>query len=117
MPTMKTPNKHENANSALSTAACSTLSEPRIVCAAYKMQDGFTLPGVRHWSPDMRATAQRLYGDRYHLQVDRAHHEGGFIDQHGRYYNRQDAWKIAERNGQILKEVSIEGTLYSENLY
>tara|TARA_R110000782_G_scaffold261868_1_gene353713 strand:+ start:1161 stop:1406 length:246 start_codon:yes stop_codon:yes gene_type:complete len=81
------------------------------------MQDGFILSGVRHWSPDMRATAQRLYGDKYHLQVDRSHHCGGFIDQHGRYYNRQDAWKIAEKNEQILKEVSIEGTLYSENLY
>jgi hypothetical protein len=65
----------------------------------------------------MRETAKRLYEGRYHFQVDEAYHDGGFIDQHGRYYNRQDAWRIAEKNGQILKEVSIAGTLYSENLY
>ena len=93
------------------------LSPPRIVCAAYKMKDGFILSGVRHWSPDMRETAKRIYGDEYHLKVDRNFHDGGFIDQHGKYYNRQDAWKIAEKNGQILKEVSTVRALYSENLY
>ena len=72
---------------------------------------------VRHLSPDMRATMHRIYGDRYHTKIDRNHYEGGFIDQWGNYLNRKDAWVIADKQGQIIKEVSSKGTLYSENLY
>jgi hypothetical protein len=31
--------------------------------------------------------------------------------------HREDAWKIAEKEGQIRRKVSSDGTLYSENLY
>jgi hypothetical protein len=41
----------------------------------------------------------------------------GFIDQRGKFWTREEAWVIAETNGQIKYRVSIEGTLYSENLY
>ena len=47
--------------------------------------------------------------------------EQGFIDQFGTFFNRQQAWKIAEKRGQIIHRVGgdtyKDGTLYSENLY
>jgi len=89
----------------------------RIVCAAYTMEDGMIISGVRHLSPDMRATMHKIYGDGYHMKISREHHAGGFIDQYGIYYNRKDAWVIAERQGQIINDCSCEGTLFSENLY
>ena len=41
----------------------------------------------------------------------------GFIDQFGDFIDRQEAWVIAKSQNQIVKSVSSEGTLYSENLY
>ena len=43
--------------------------------------------------------------------------EQGFVDQYGRFYTREEAWVIAEKNGQIKNHVSTPGTLYSECLY
>lgn len=36
------------------------MSFPRIVSAAMLMRDGLIVPGVRHYSPDMRAVLFRL---------------------------------------------------------
>lgn len=77
------------------------------------MQDGLIVPGVRHFSPDMRAVLKRIYGDGYHLKVK----EQGFIDSMGRFLPREIAWALAEETGQIREQVSVPGTLYSENLY
>jgi hypothetical protein len=41
----------------------------------------------------------------------------GFIDQFGDFLTRREAWEIAKDRGQILRDVSTPGTLYSENLY
>ena len=45
----------------------------------------------------------------------------GFVDQYGEFFDRCEAWKIAEREGQILRRCGGDGakggTLYSENLY
>jgi hypothetical protein len=84
-----------------------------IVCAAMKMKDGLIVPGVRHFSPEMRKVLKKMYGDNYHLLVQ----EQGFISQYGEFFNREDAWIIADKNNQIRRKVSIDGTLYSENLY
>ena len=86
---------------------------PRIVSAAMLMKDGLIVPGVRHFSPEMRVVLKRIYGDKYHLQVK----EQGFIDTKGNFLSREDAWKIGEENNQIRNKVSCDGTLYSENLY
>ena len=47
--------------------------------------------------------------------------EQGFVNTHGEFLTRQEAWKVAEYNNQIIKRVggddSCGGTLYSENLY
>lgn len=99
---------------------------PRIVCAAMLMKDGSVVAGIRHFSPEMRAIMLKAYGEGYHLKVA----EQGFVDQFGKFYNRQDAWKLADFNGQIIRptgwettkmprpaNVGDEGTLFSENLY
>lgn len=89
------------------------LSEPLIVCAAIQLVDGLIIPSARHFDMTMRlmivetGRKERLGGARQ-----------GFIDQHGNFYTREDACKIALANGQIIKRVGgDEGTLYSENLY
>jgi hypothetical protein len=86
---------------------------PRIVSAAMKMSDGLIVVGVRHYSPDMRSTLWRIYGASYKLSVV----EQGFIDTRGNFLTREEAWKVAECNGQIRHVVSSPGELYSENLY
>lgn len=86
---------------------------PRIVCAAMLMRDGLIVTGVRHYSPDMRATLFRLYGEGYHKGVK----EDGFIDSQGAFLSRAEGWTRAEATGQIRRQVSTPGTLYSENLY
>lgn len=53
--------------------------------------------------------------------VRRSAHEQGFIDQHGAFMSRREAWEVAEAAGQIIRRVGGDeadgGTLYSENLY
>ncbi len=96
----------------------------RVVCAAALMNDGLIVTGVRHYSPDMRATLRRLYGNGlrafgrwwikpYHLRVK----EQGFVDQYGIFLSRKEAWVIADREGQMRHRASLPGTLFSENLY
>jgi len=101
--------------------------QPRIVCAAMLMKDETIVPGVRHFSPEMRVVLHRMYGDKYHVQVK----EQGFVDQFGKFYSREDAWKMARLNGQIIRPTGWEenpiahlpekleenGKLFSENLY
>lgn len=103
------------------------MKEWRVVSAAMLMEDGLIVPGVRHFSPDMRAVLHRIYGDGYHLKVK----EQGFIDSHGNFLSRKDAWVRADQNGQIwiydpsgvgkrIQQPANQGTretLFSENLY
>lgn len=91
----------------------SIIKSRRIVCAAMKMKDGSIVSGIRHFSPDMRLTLKRIYGDGYKHGAD----EPGFIDTLGNFLNGKDAWIAAEQNSQVLYQVSTPGTLYSENLY
>jgi hypothetical protein len=86
-----------------------------IVCAAMMMKDGLILSGVRHFSPDMRETGRRIYGDNFKYQVEKQ----GFINQFGEFLSREEAWAVAEKNGQIRKLCydGQTGILYSENLY
>ncbi len=45
--------------------------------------------------------------------------EQGFIDQFGKFYTRDQAWFIADANGQILPSERDwqTGSLHSEHLY
>jgi hypothetical protein len=85
----------------------------RVVSAAMLMQDGLIVPGVRHFSPDMRLVLHRIYGDGYHRRVK----QQGFVDTHGNFLSRGEAWERANQTGQILRDCGTTGELYSENLY
>jgi hypothetical protein len=96
-----------------------------VVCAAMKMKDGLIVTGIRHYSPEMRLVLERLYGERYDLEVE----ETGFVDQFGNFLTRKEAWVIADAQGQIRRITGFEEfnprppgvgdveTLFSENLY
>jgi hypothetical protein len=101
-------------------------SVSRIVCAAMLMKDGSIIVGIRHFSPEMRVTMEKIYGKQYHLQVKGQ----GFVDQFGIFFSRLDAWKIADNAGQIIRslgwtdepaprraKVGDTNVLFSENLY
>lgn len=91
-------------------------SEPRIVCAAIRAQDGTVLVGIRHYSSDMHSQIMaRNDGEKFlHRQGD----DQGFVDQHGTYYTRHEAMKIAVKQGQLNnRKRDSFGRLYSEDLY
>lgn len=89
------------------------------------MKDGTIIPGVRHYSPDMRALMQRIYGrgikvcgvwlkhPYYHYED-----EQGFIDTKGAFLTRREAFVLARESGQC-PHLPPEGTacLFSEDLY
>ncbi len=103
---------------------------PRIVCAANRLSTGAIIIGTRHFSVTMN---QNFYGylaaaisddpgiTEEELKDSYRRSEQGFIDQHGKFYNRYEAWKIAESNNQIIERVGGDtrngGCLFSENLY
>jgi hypothetical protein len=89
------------------------MSDPHIVSAAMLMDDELIVPGVRHYSPDMRAVLLRIYGKDYKYRVK----EQGFIDTKGVFLDRKSAWVRAQATAQIREVVSTAGTLFSENLY
>lgn len=86
----------------------------QVVCAAIRMDDEGIVPGVRHYSPDMRKLMQRLYGDEYWKHEA----EQGFIDTKGEFLTREEAFRLAQSNGQC-PYLPLEGTacLFSEDLY
>lgn len=90
----------------------------RIVCAANKifLDVGFIiLVGPRHWDQVMVDTYSWLDPD---VKNNSLGEEQGFIDQFGKFYTREEAWVIAEANGQIIRRVGgDDGKLFSENLY
>jgi len=82
----------------------------RIICAALRYEEGDIVIGPRHFCPMMRI--QLIH------HSDKPIPEQGFIDQYGRFFNREEAWTIAEEAGQIIRRVGDdENKLYSENLY
>jgi hypothetical protein len=103
------------------------LSPPRIVCAANKHPHSQEIAiGIRHFCPLMRLNISMMCSNR---QVDSMtgedeyslgwiNSEQGFVDQHGVFYTRKAAWKIADANGQIFRDKDkCAGDLYSEHLY
>ena len=90
-------------------------AEPRIICAAILYNDEILVVGPRHSDSVMleQVDARRITKFSKNVQ--------GFIDQFGDFWTRQEAWKIAEKNGQIYRrcggDTANGGTLYSENLY
>lgn len=96
----------------------------RIVCAANIHPNGDIMLGIRHVDQFMIKHSQELddaYGSEFDVSVFHLPDNQGFVDQRGQWYNRQEAWKIAKRQGQIIRRVGGDeykgGTLFSENLY
>lgn len=94
----------------------------RIVCAAIKYPNEVIIAGVRHFDTIMVSAIQRnvLLGVIPSTeQLIRP--EQGFLDNKYQYLTREEAWRVAEAAGQIIRRVGGDtangGTLYSENLY
>lgn len=95
-------------------------AQRRIVCAAIRSADGGVLIGVRHYSRDMHQQIHlRTDGSKF---LHRHDEDQGFIDQHGVFLSREDAYSVALAAAQIIHpEACGEGLdgpkLYSEGLY
>lgn len=90
------------------------MSLPRIVCAAiFNDETGVMLVGPRHFDGVMRNQINSIG----YAWTKRSRKRQGFIDQFGNFWDRQQAWKIAEARGQIRQVSGTKGTLYSEDLY
>ena len=92
----------------------------RVVCAAIRAADGEILLGIRHYSTDMhRQIEQRRDGAKFAHRMDS---DQGFVDQFGKYLTREEAYQVAQANGQITRPHAcgegLDGPkLYSEGLY
>lgn len=97
----------------------------RIVCAAVRFNVSdhagtrqMIVVGPRHYDGVMRPEVRMLKANADAFGMSVEEESQGFIDQFGRYYNRQEAWAIANAKGQIIRRVGGDHeTLYSENLY
>lgn len=99
----------------------------RVVCAANMDELGSVILGARHWDELMykhyRITLSAAGHDRGQAEAGWVGCKQGFIDQHGKFLTREEAWIVAEAAGQIIRRVGGDmssdniGSLYSENLY
>ena len=89
----------------------------RVVCAAIRGEDGSLLLGIRHYSHDMYAqiTARRD-GENF---MHRHDCDQGFVDQHGLFMSRGEAYLVALGANQIIRPEAClhKAELYSESLY
>lgn len=92
----------------------------RVVCAAIRASDGSVLLGIRHYSKDMHEQLRaRTDAGKFKHRHDP---DQGFVDQHGVYMSREEAFQVAHAAGQILYPEhcgkGLDGQkLYSEGLY
>lgn len=95
-------------------------SERRVVCAAVRGAGGGIILGIRHYSRDMHEQIKsRIDGYRFHTRGDE---DQGFVDQHGVFMSREEAYQVALAAGQLrYPEACGQGLngpkLYSEGLY
>lgn len=86
--------------------------EPRAVYRPINTPVGVVLCGFRHG--DVISQVVPLTGKR---QFELGEHVQGFLTNKNRFVDREQAWKIAEKENQIIRPNIVYGTLYSENLY
>jgi hypothetical protein len=105
------------------------MSDQWIVSAACRVEFLFedqvtvmVLCSPRHWDTTFRTALEMIQEDK-HKPTSMTQ---GFIDQFGNFLTREEAWVIAEKNGQIrfrcggdefLRDGKIINKLFSENLY
>jgi len=88
-----------------------TVTPRRIVCAA-RRKEGVVVTGARHSDKVIKGQMEAINGFKWWQGG-----EQGFIDQFGDFLTREEAWDVAVEQGQIRREVSSPGTLFSENIY
>lgn len=82
-----------------------------VVCAANRFPCGLIICGARHWDSVMSEVADRL-------DIKGGNEEQGFIDQFQNFMTREEANRVATKNGQKLRESMIKGDIaFSENFY
>ena len=87
--------------------------QQRVVCSAVRYSGGFMLIGPRHYDDTMRKQMDDLG-----IEGSEECPEQGFIDQHGVFLTREEAWVIASAANQVIFRCGGDGEkLYSENLY
>lgn len=84
----------------------------RVVCAAIRYDDGTIIVGPRHF--DVTMHDQILARGLRETDMDLVQ---GFIDQHGVFMNRKEAYTVAVNANQLIRTVFQPDTLFSENLY
>lgn len=94
------------------------LSTPRIVCAACRHKD-YIAAGPRHFDNTMFMQVEAYRRAEVLTSAVYSEFEQGFVDQHGQFYNREEAMVIVEQSGQPFdaERNAVPGTLYSEGLY
>lgn len=88
--------------------------QQRIVCAAMRREgDGLIICGARHYDTLMRSMINETGG-----RIVWWNCEQGFIDNFGRFLNREQALEVAKETGQIIRACGGDSKeLFSENLY
>ena len=92
----------------------------RIVCAANRY-GRLVIAGVRHGCETMQHIHGAFENRHIDMNEDFGEEEQGFLTSKHHFVDRQEAWKIAVEQKQIVRRVGGDsfkgGTLYSENLY
>lgn len=97
------------------------MEKRRIVCAAvsYPKRPDVLPVGPRHFDKVMHDQYMRFFSRGTALGEEES--VQGFIDQHGKFLTREEAWVVAEAAGQILRrydgDTTNGGRLFSDNLY
>jgi hypothetical protein len=97
------------------------MKQRRVVCAAIRADDGTLILGIRHYSADMITQIHHLgeVGTKFHHRHGK---DQGFVDQHGVYMDRHEAYNVALSAGQVVYPDACThepngSKLYSEGLY
>ena len=93
--------------------------EQRIVCTALKLPEDGIILGVRHFDCFMQNTFQVL--EELSIDDEEINPESiiqGFLDNNYQFLTREEAWVVAEKAGQIIRDKDkCVGKLFSEHLY
>ena len=89
-----------------------------IVCAAIRNNRGEIICGVRHYDTIMHGQIRGRSKWNHQTTIGEPPRiEQGFVDRMGKFHSRRDAWAIAYKAGQVIKNTPNKGILYSEDLY
>jgi len=88
----------------------------RVVCAAVKLNETLVL-GPRHFDKTMHRTIDLItYGASKETRQAWAQATQGFVDQHGVFMSRSEAYEVAVHANQCAPKVTSR-ILFSEDIY